>query len=529
MNNLNFPRFIKGFKIFFTVLFVKFCLIVVIIFLNSPVSGQTTAGRNSQKRLTPEQRAILSLKQEINKTQRAMNLLYKKMKELEKKSDSQEIQKMQKAMNMLYREIKKLRVEADSLKELKSILEEKLDIRGKSPGVNKGIKVGEKGGSAVGISALPSEESPEIMRMFQISKEYRESGENKKAVDVLFDILSEDPKNLRAHLMLGEIFKNTGRLNEARNSYKELTRIWPELAVGWHRLGVIDMEMGKFEESRYVLQYASGIDPTDLEVQIDIGFLLLNIDNPDSAITVFTGVLQMEPTLARAYYGRGVAEKQLGKIETAKTDFQEAVTRNPDYAEAHYELGEIYLSDGMISYAIYSFQQATRLNPQDERFWFGLGSVYWQANDMEQSIQAWEQARELRPDWSVVRTWLPQAYYLQGINYFNEGDFKKATEYYQKAVKINPDSEDWLPQALYQAGIKYRKMGELKKAEESYLKALQLNPEFADGYFALGVIYWQTERFQDALNAWEKALLFDPDHLQAKGWIPIAKERLGIK
>ncbi|MFA4957981.1 MAG: tetratricopeptide repeat protein [Candidatus Methanoperedens sp.] len=98
-----------------------------------------------------------------------------------------------------------------------------------------------------------------------------------------------------------------------------------------------------------------------------------------------------------------------------------------------------------------------------------------------------------------------------------EENFKKAQEWLDKALRINPD----YPWASYHMGVVYHELGEFEKSIEMYEKALDLfskddKDEIADTYQNLGCSLWEVKRRQDAIEAWKTCLKFNPGQRYAK-------------
>jgi tetratricopeptide (TPR) repeat protein len=92
-----------------------------------------------------------------------------------------------------------------------------------------------------------------------------------------------------------------------------------------------------------------------------------------------------------------------------------------------------------------------------------------------------------------------------------EGNFKKAEEWLDKALRTNPD----YPWVSYHMGVVYHELGEFEKSIEMYEKALDLfskndKDEIADTYQNLGCSLWEVKRREDAIEAWKTCLKFNP-------------------
>ncbi len=64
-------------------------------------------------------------------------------------------------------------------------------------------------------------------------------------------------------------------------------------------------------------------------------------------------------------------------------------------------------------------------------------------------------------------------------------------------------------------GIIYANTDRAEQAEEAFLKAIELKPDSAPAYNQLGILYREAGRFQEARDAYEKALAIDPGYAYA--------------
>jgi len=73
-------------------------------------------------------------------------------------------------------------------------------------------------------------------------------------------------------------------------------------------------------------------------------------------------------------------------------------------------------------------------------------------------------------------TKLVRAYYARGLAYRRKGDYHRAIQDYDQALKITPT----YTQALYARGLAYMLIGDPDRALQDYDQALQVNPNYAE-------------------------------------------------
>lgn len=84
------------------------------------------------------------------------------------------------------------------------------------------------------------------------------------------------------------------------------------------------------------------------------------------------------------------------------------------------------------------------------------------------------------------------AYFKKGESYQNQGDYRKAAQQYEKAVRI--DSQ--YAEAHSNLGFCYRKQGLFDKAVKTYQKAIALDPSLAEAHEYLGEAYAEAGKFE---------------------------------
>lgn len=97
-------------------------------------------------------------------------------------------------------------------------------------------------------------------------------------------------------------------------------------------------------------------------------------------------------------------------------------------------------------------------------------------------------------------------YVLQGDFFYAVGDFKKAVENYNLAIKINKRSF----QAYSGLSRSYKAQGKFEPALASALESVKLNPYSVEGLVWLGDLYLENNDFKPALKYFESAQEIDP-------------------
>jgi tetratricopeptide (TPR) repeat protein len=194
---------------------------------------------------------------------------------------------------------------------------------------------------------------------------------------------------------------------------------------------------------------------------------------------------------------------QRGYLEPSETYFQVALRENSASAEALYGLGSIYLKQQKDSQAQAAFERATQLKASypetTPNAWNNLGLLAAREGQTAKAIDYFEQALKLNPDHFIALENLGSAYRQQKR-------WQEARATLESALAIKPDD----PEANYSLGMVYAQTDNAAKAYEYLGKALQAKPAYPEALNNLGVLYLRTHRRDEAVATFEKCIQLAP-------------------
>lgn len=156
--------------------------------------------------------------------------------------------------------------------------------------------------------------------------------------------------------------------------------------------------------------------------------------------------------------------------------------------------GACLCSLGLYDAAISSFQEAFRLFPDDERTWLNMGVAYHKKGDYQRACKCYEKAITINANFG-------QAYYNYGLLMFAQDRKDDAAKFYQKAIKTDRHLKDaWIGLA------RVFKVTKAEHAEKCYNEAVQIAPNDSEVLDAYARFLTETNRPQQALQFYNKAL-----------------------
>ncbi|MDR0872396.1 MAG: tetratricopeptide repeat protein [Prevotellaceae bacterium] len=94
-----------------------------------------------------------------------------------------------------------------------------------------------------------------------------------------------------------------------------------------------------------------------------------------------------------------------------------------------------------------------------------------------------------------------EEYLNKGIKFYNNGDFKRAIENYDKAIETNPNDAI----AYNNRGLAKYNLGDYQAAIDDYSKAIEINPNYVMAYNNMGVAYELLKQLPQAIDCYQKA------------------------
>ena len=179
--------------------------------------------------------------------------------------------------------------------------------------------------------------------------------------------------------------------------------------------------------------------------------------------------------------------------------WQDAAAKAPGMYRTHLHLGGALEKEGRLPEALQSYQRAAQLAPEAVEVHYNLGNALRQAGRFDEAAMAYARALELDPDFFQAQVNLA-ALYLQA------GQAAQAEPLLRRAVQLRPE----VAEAHLQLGVLCRAQGRLSEAESEYLRATELRPDLADAQFNLANLYFDTERYPQAIQAYRQTLALTP-------------------
>lgn len=192
---------------------------------------------------------------------------------------------------------------------------------------------------------------------------------------------------------------------------------------------------------------------------------------------------------------------EAGRLYYGEKDYQQsidyyskAIELNPDLDRLYFERGRVYMQMQEPFFARDDFKKIVEKNPDEEE----------SNSDKEESNPDEEESHsddgKKNPDNEEYNYWLAKAYLECGYKSGENEDYKKAIEYFGKAIDVNQNNDEY----YYQRARSYIEMGGSENntnAVEDLTKAIDINDNNEEYYYQRGITYYNLGGYNDYTNS----------------------------
>jgi len=263
------------------------------------------------------------------------------------------------------------------------------------------------------------------------------------------------------------------------------------------------------------------------------GLKQLNSSNPNAAVVLFKSALEKDENYSDARFQLAKAYAALGKREQAEKEFTKVLKQNPSRDDVTLELAKLLISSKKPDEAFKLAEQYLGRHPGSAECLETLGMACAVSKKYEEAERYLLQALKAEPQRAKAKLELaavlmsagkeqkakslldeivaadpknPRAYYMLASLEKNSGNSDKALEIYQRIIGISHAET----LAIYKSGLIQIEKGELDKAEKASDELMKNFPKKAEGYRLKGLVNYQRKKYADAASLLQNSIKIMP-------------------
>jgi tetratricopeptide (TPR) repeat protein len=326
---------------------------------------------------------------------------------------------------------------------------------------------------------------------------YQNLGNVDKTIEIYNRILSLNPKDIMALVILGSAYAIKGDVDNSLKYYSTAVYYRPNLVSSYLNLAKLFMESKNFEGAKKVYYKALATDPGNEEI-----------------IKGYQSFLRLQSI--RKYGSKKVEDLQKNGEDVSSIKMDDIVKDKElleiiqrEFLEGYRELAEdmpttytpliALYADFLMRYEKYDeaekqYKRILRTDPENYKALVAIGNIALLNGNHQAAVNAFDQAVAINPDNTEVYSHI-------GAAYLDQKEYHKALDLYEKAAIVKPDEEK-LQLILFSI---YEKLKMDDKAETTLKNLVKNDPKRPEFYALLGEFYRKQERFSEALDDYQKA------------------------
>jgi tetratricopeptide (TPR) repeat protein len=331
------------------------------------------------------------------------------------------------------------------------------------------------------------------------------------AVRILEEMRSSDGRTLEVYRLLGRIYVELGRLEDALQAYGQALRHEPNHPVMQYKYGVLLMEFDRSPEAEEAFNAAIRLEPRFTEAYLELARLLMEKKRDEEAEALLEKALSRDAgsdellmVLSELYDGRNERDKairlleerkgtselgrepmiMLGRLYYEAGDYDEALDifgamfdPEEDSAELARILGEISLKAEKPKTALKYYRQAIAIDPEDYRGYMALFFAASPAFSEDDSPRiTMEDGDVMQLLVSAAEKVQPDDFdgnYVIGISFQSVDSLESALKFLKRAKELKPTNE----RLLINLASVFEKLNRYDEAELQLKTLHGLNPE----------------------------------------------------
>lgn len=206
-------------------------------------------------------------------------------------------------------------------------------------------------------------DSEQITALHLLALVHKAEARNPEAQALFERVLQLAPDALDVRLNYAFFLKANGKCDAAKKHFQVVLALNPQVALSWQALGTMAMEEGSGSHAR--------------------------------ALHCFNRAVASEPGFAEAFYHRGLALRQLGRVDEAILSHRMAICKGLDGPGPYLALGNSLLDKGVEVEALAAFHMALAHSPASGESWYNLGNLRYACGDSEGALTAYRRSDQL--------------------------------------------------------------------------------------------------------------------------------------
>jgi tetratricopeptide (TPR) repeat protein len=273
------------------------------------------------------------------------------------------------------------------------------------------------------------------------------------------------------------------------------------------------------DEAAAACDRAIQIDPSYANAFVGKGSALTRLDRPEEALAAYDRAIDLDLKNVVAWANKGFILNALGRHPEALAMIDRVIELDPTNAAPWNNKGYALQALGLHAGALAAFDRATKLDPTYCTAWNNIGHSLHHLGRFSEALVAFDRATELDSEHA-------SAWHNKGNTLNRIGRHMEALAAFDRAIHLIPDYEF----AWNNKGTALEELGRFEEALVAYNRAIELNPRNAIAWNNKGHALNKLGQFGEALCALDRAVELGLErayHWENRGWAKLGLGEIG--
>lgn len=322
-------------------------------------------------------------------------------------------------------------------------------------------------------------------------------------------LIAANPTEIRYLLAQAELYNASKKTDIAIETLNRALRIESNNPFARLMLSDLHRQKGNLQESENQVKIAFA--STDLDIDTKVRILvdfIRQLPNPaieGIALDLADLTIEAHPDEAKAFAVAGDLQTIIGKKETARGNYIKAVKLDDSHFKIWQQIVLLDAELGESAELVKHSEQALELFPNQAVFWFYNGTGHLIEKNFERAAKSLEHGKRL----SASEPELVAQFNAQlGDTYNSLKEYKKSDEAYEAVLAQDPDNEHVLNNYSYFLSLRGEQLPKAKAMSGKLVQQHPANPTYLDTY---AWVLYKMEDYEGALRYLEQAIAYSED------------------